>query len=164
MAESELKTCSNIHCLQLHGKQIASLLFRSTDWGDKGFCRIEMSTQSICGLYATASQPTGAVYASSPTYTPSQAALLRNTKFQITVPRLGASACIFRCDSCKMPSDYSVPGAMPTIMSHDCFNITDARKSWKAIKVMEQLWQISSGDGLLCLTTAADDVIAAGGE
>ena len=111
-----------------------------------------------------ASQPTGAMYSSSRMQTPTKAALLRNAKFQVTVPRVGANACIFRCDTCKVPRGYSVPGAQPVIMSSDCSNVTDAQKSWNAVQVMEQLWQFSSSDGRLCLTTATNDILVTGGE
>ena len=145
------------------GRQTTQL-FRGADWGEGGFFRIELSDQSPCALYAIASQPTGALFANDRERTPTEAALLgQAAAFQISVPRVGVSACMLRCATCNKPRRGSVPYSVPVIISDDCSNVTDA-SLWRAAEVMKQLFQVSSGDGKLCLQTSTADIILTGGE
>ena len=115
-----------------------------------------------CGVNTDAAWPTGVVWATE--QLPAEAALL-NQVVVIAAPRVGANACLRRCGStdagCRqLPSGYSVPGAVPVVLSKDCSNVAAASKRWKPIQILRNLWQFASEDGKLCLTAATSDMVS----
>ena len=71
------------------------------------------------------------------------------------------NACLRRCTPddawCTLPSNYSLPGAVPVEMTLDCSVVPDSAKLWEGTEVMPGYWQLSGPDRALCLTGNVED-------